>query len=256
MKKILALSVAVAALTAASGAFAADLPSRKSPPAFAAPLPVFTWTGFYAGLNAGAAFGNNRSGIVGINTGSGNNARFTGGGQIGYNYQIGQLVVGLEADINFLTNNRRNGGSVIVPTFPGTIGPTTLTSSNGGNSGNYFGTVRPRIGFAFDRALLYVTGGLAYGNYNRSQTIVATNGLGAAIATFGNGSNNNRVGYTLGGGVEYAITNNWTVKGEYLWIGSGSRNRTLTSPAFPTIAYNSGGNRGFSVVRAGVNYKF
>ena len=256
MKKILALGAAVAALSAVSGALAADLPSRKAPPAFAAPLPVFTWTGFYAGLNAGAAFGNNRGGFAGLNTGSGDNVRFTGGGQIGYNYQIGQLVVGLEADINFLTNNRRNGGSVIVPTFPGTIGPTTLTASNGGNSGNYFGTVRPRIGFAIDRALIYVTGGIAYGDFNKSQSLVATNGLGAAIATFSNGGNNNRIGYTLGGGVEYAITNNWTVKGEYLWVGSGSRNRTYTSPAFPAIAFNSGGDRGFSVVRAGVNYKF
>ena len=287
MKKILAAGVALAALSTVS-AFAADLPSRKSAeaPAFAPPL--FTWTGFYVGLNAGAAFGNSSNsnglspsgnflnpglfpaanvaplGLLGTG-GSNNNARFAGGGQIGYNYQVGQLVFGIEADLDFITRGSRgNGnGAVVLPVALGGIGATTAFSTRSGNNGgNYFGTVRPRIGFAIDRALIYVTGGLAYGDFTnrRSSTVAFRDATGAVLNTFSStGGGSNRLGYALGGGVEYAITNNWTVRGEYLYIGNSRKNNaTLVSPTAPGFVFNSGGgsNRGFSVVRAAVNYKF
>ena len=257
MKKILALGVTLASFAAVSGAMAADLPSRKAPPAYESQIPLFTWTGFYAGLNAGVAFGNNRGGIPAIGlAGNSSNTRFTGGGQIGYNYQIGQFVVGIEADLNYLSGRNRNGGAVVLPAALGGIPAGSTITASGSNNNNYFGTVRPRIGFAVDRALLYVTGGLAYGGFNGSNTLTVTNPAGVALGTFTNGGSNNRVGYAVGGGIEYAVTNNWTVRGEYLYIGSGSRNRTSTAAAFPAATFASGGNRGFSVVRAAVNYKF
>ena len=288
MSKILVLGATLASFAAVSGAMAADLPSRKAPADFIAPVPLFTWTGFYVGLNAGAAFGNSSNsnglrpngnflnpvlfpaadvaplGLLGTG-GSNNNARFAGGGQVGYNYQVGQFVFGIEADLDFITRGSRgNGnGSVVLPVALGGIGATTAFTTGSRNSGgNYFGTVRPRIGFAIDRALIYVTGGLAYGDFTnrRSSSVTFRDSTGVALNTYSStGGGGNRIGYALGGGVEYAITNNWTVRGEYLYIGNNRKNNaTLVSPAAPGFVFNSGGgsNRGFSVVRAAVNYKF
>ena len=133
MKKYLLASVAALGLVAAGAASAADLPSRKGP--IAAPVympPAFTWTGFYVGANAGYGWGNvNTNGFGQVSDLDG----FVGGGQIGYNYQMGQFVVGLEADLQAADlSSGDNLGLLNVKT-------------------DYFGTVRARVGVAFDRFL-------------------------------------------------------------------------------------------------------
>lgn len=223
MKKFLLSSVAALGIVAAGAASAADLPSRKGPVVAPVYVPAFTWTGFYVGANAGYAWGNVNASVTNFTrtVSIGDLDGFVGGGQVGYNYQMGQFVLGVEADIqgaDLSTGSNAFGDSV---------------------STEYFGTVRARVGLAFDRFLPYVTGGWAYGNV---KTVVG--GVGSTDKT-------HTGGYAIGAGLEYAFTNNWTAKVEYLYVDLGEKN------AF-TVNNVAGVKMGtdFSVVRAGVNYKF
>ncbi|WP_353184340.1 outer membrane protein [Bosea sp. (in: a-proteobacteria)] len=216
MKKYLLASVAALGLIAAGAASAADLPSRKGP--VAAPVyipPVFTWTGFYVGANAGYGWGNvNNSFGVSVGDLDG----FVGGGQIGYNYQIGQFVLGLEADIQ--------GADLSSGNNLGLVGVKT----------DYFGTVRARVGVAFDRFMPYITGGWAYGNVKTS------------IPSIGYSSDRSHTGgWALGGGLEYAVTNNLIAGVEYLYVDLGEKNILGAGTKVGTD---------FSVVRARLSYKF
>lgn len=218
MKKFLLSSVAALGIVAAGAASAADLPSRKGPVVAPVYVPAFTWTGFYVGANAGYAWGNVNAGSFATRTVNiGDLDGFTGGGQIGYNYQINQFVLGVETDIQGADLN--TGSNV--------FGDRVRTE--------YFGTVRARVGVAFDRFLPYITGGWAYGNVKTS------------IGGLGSTDKSHTGGYAIGAGLEYAFTNNWTAKVEYLYVDLGEKS-----------VFNSGVKVGtdFSVVRAGVNYKF
>jgi len=291
MKKLLTSFAAFTALTAAASA--ADLPRRAAPPVFV-PVPVFTWTGFYAGFNAGYAFDASSfdgttavvaSGASGIfrNPGlvGGNGAAifsdrssqegFTGGGQIGYNYQFtpgSGVVVGIEADAQYVDFGRNRGRNA---TFIGTPNPDlTFINPNGLSSLDFFGTVRGRIGYAFDRVLFYGTGGFAYGA-----------GGGRQFGLPNSSTDDFRTGYTAGGGVEYALpTDSFlnffkssavTLKVEGLYVnldrGTGGRGAFATdnqgrtvSVTSPGVVLVSGGQQvretEFAVVRAGLNYKF
>ncbi|UZF93135.1 outer membrane protein [Bosea sp. NBC_00550] len=228
----------------ASSAFAADLPPRAAP----APViyaPIFTWTGFYVGLNAGVGWADSGDVIVtgptpgssGILGGGGGDGAFVGGGQIGYNWQSGSIVYGLETDIQYVgTNSNVSWGGY------------SWWAGRGGGDGSYFGTVRARLGYAVDRTLFYVTGGLAYGGLN-------TNPL--------TGDATSNAGWTVGGGVEYAFTNNWTVKIEGLYVdtGEGRKSRAFVNApggVLPAGTYTatSDGSGGGGLLRVGVNYKF
>jgi outer membrane immunogenic protein len=149
MKKILLASVALFGF--AGAASAADLPVRAAPPApIIAAVPVFTWTGFYVGVNAGFGWNTNNESVFVPGVGlvdSGSDGGFVGGGQIGYNYQIGSFVLGAEADIQYadLGNNNRNDLLFVTPGF---------VAANNNNNNDWFGTVRARAGVAFDRALI------------------------------------------------------------------------------------------------------
>ena len=236
MKKLLLASVAVFGFAAA--AQAADLPSRYAPAPVIAAVPVFTWTGFYLGVNAGYGWNTNDNDTIvdpvfGVVSRGGEDGGFVGGGQIGYNYQIGQFVVGLETDIQYadLGGGRSTFGQ-----------PAFLGDSN---DGNWFGTVRARAGFAFDRALIYATGGFAYGDIGAGSSVV----VDANGNVFAGSSNNTNTGWTLGGGVEYAFTNNLTAKVEGLYVNLDTENDN-----FGAFANNT--ETEFGVVRAGLNYKF
>ena len=265
IRNFLVASASLAALATGS-AYAADLPSRVTAPApYIAPLPVFTWTGFYAGLNAGAGFGSSNNSTLNAsaniydatNYGSSdnNNVGFIGGGQIGYNWQAGAFVFGLETDLQYRNRGNR---SLAEGVGPGGTTPYYYGVSSGSNS-TWFGTTRGRLGFAVDRALFYATGGIAYGGHQNGVTAYYNDGHDN-IATYNSSSNGSGVGYTLGGGVEYAITPNWTIKGEYLWVDLGKKSSTLytSSTVNGAPAYIAGGNGAdrFSVARVGVNYKF
>jgi len=234
----LATAAVLASLTAGS-AIAADLPMRSAPPPpMLSPVPVYNWSGFYVGVNAGIGWANSGNVTVsdpklgaqsiGVDSRDG----FIGGGQLGYNIQYGAFVWGVETDIQYA-----NIGSSI------NWGPYGRLGVSSGGSGEYFGTLRGRVGYAIDRTLLYLTGGLAYGGLNSSP--------------FGGNATSN-VGYALGGGVEYAFTEHWTAKVEALYINlSSGGNRTIAvtngGVVYP-ISANSGNGGG--LVRVGLNYKF
>ena len=282
MRTTILLSLSAAALAAAP-AFAADLPVRSAPPAYAAPLPVFTWTGFYVGVNAGVAFRDQNNSIARsgnfltpgvlpagypagqasqlfIGGGGNNSSRFEGGAQIGYNFQYGALVYGVEADIDFIARGNRGsrsrGINAQLPVAPFPF--ATSLAASGGRSGNYIGTVRGRLGYAFDRFLPYITGGLAYGD-TRSGGTVSFRGPGVPSNAFtSSGGNSTRIGYALGAGVEYAFTNNITAKAEYLFTDLGhNRRRLYSSAAAPgyTFVSNNRSDRNHQI-RVGLNYKF
>lgn len=224
MKRILIASAALVALTV--GAVAADLPSRAQAPAapFAPVAPAFTWTGFYAGVNAGYAWGDF--------TGTGGRLvdeadGFVGGGQLGYNVQFGQFVVGLETDLQWMGFEAGRSAAGIAAGLP--VGSEA--------SLDYFGTVRARAGVALDRALIFATGGFAYG------------GSDVVVPGFGS-DDNTHVGWTVGAGAEYAFTNNLTFKGEYLYTDLDEE--TVRVPGLAPVQAGAE----FSTVRAGVNYKF
>lgn len=209
-------------IMSAGAAVAADLPSRKGP--VAAPVylpPAFTWTGFYIGANAGYGWGDVKtSSVVGFSDPDG----FVGGGQIGYNYQIGQVVFGVEADFQ---------GADLSSRVDNALGDFATTELN------WFGTVRGRIGYAFDRFLPYITGGFAYGNVN---TAFYFPRLGASY-----GKDDTQFGYAIGAGLEYAFTNNLTAKVEYLYLD-------FDRSSIPGLGVKVGTD--VSLVRAGLNYKF
>jgi outer membrane immunogenic protein len=243
----------VAALGIAGAASAADLPRKSPPQTFVQPLPIFTWTGFYAGVSGGYAFDSGKSQLTGtpgllatglVPTGKEKTLGdgFIIGGTLGYNYQVGQVVFGLEGDLSYVDLGKR--------VFGGTA-PLAVTQSQ---DMSYFGTVRGRIGYAFDRFLVYGTGGLAFGEAKASTTI-------AGLGSLWTGSKSDtKLGYTLGAGVEYAFTNNWSAKIEYLYYDLGKQNYTAPLIAGPgagagvfgtTRAENTG-----NIVRAGLNYRF
>ncbi len=248
MKKILLAGAALVALTVSASA--ADLTRRPvAPPAYIPP--VFTWTGFYAGLNAGYAF-NGDDGIKDANingfslsTGYFTAARksdkgsFTGGGQIGYNYQMGGVVLGLEADINYANTEKTYYAS------------NDFSSIAARSKTQWYGTVRPRLGFTpMDRVLLYVTGGLAYGQVKTSAVYVEN----ATGFNLGGSNSDTRVGWTIGAGAEYAVTNNITVRGEYAYVDLGDKSHNGFNAVGDYVNWKDPTN--FHVVRAGVNYKF
>lgn len=235
MKKLLLASVALVAF--ATAASAADLPQRQVAPAPYVPVvPAFTWTGFYAGLNGGYAFSNSDNVPWSLN-GVGQPAYklsrdgFTGGAQVGYNMQFNSLVAGLETDINYTDLSKRGFDA---------FGDTARSRMT------YFGTVRGRLGFVpMDRAMIYVTGGLAYGDTKLSAAVAGTTLAGSKTDT--------NVGWTLGGGVEYALTNNITTKIEYLYYDLGDTKLNLSN-GVNTASYKANNNG--SIIRAGLNYKF
>ena len=279
MTKLLTALAAFTALTAAASA--ADLPRRAAPPPVFTPVPVFTWTGAYFGINAGYAFdasdrnsgntfivpggagGYTVSGApVAVTFRNRSQDGFSGGAQVGYNYQFtpgSGVVVGIEADAQYLDFGRnRNNAFISGAVAPGYY----VTDPRGLSSLDYFGTVRGRLGYAFDRTLVYGTGGFAYGS-------------GSADRSFGGfaGNDSFRTGYAVGGGIEYALPTDsflnffrssavtLKVEGLYVNLDRGTRNQgvLLVNAANLAPVYTTGiGRRDdeFAVVRAGLNYKF
>ena len=229
----------------------------------AAPIPMapaaFSWTGFYIGANVGGAWTPNNGGgsdfgplfpgfIVlapqaAIPTvfpgqlaalgGSGRSSGVIGGGQAGYNWQVNQFVLGVEADA---VGTGLNGSSA---TATRTFGPPLILATVNQTVTVDFGHIdwmasfRGRAGFAVDRALFYVTGGAAVAGIGGSTTTVI-NGPGIAIpaGTFlaSNGGSSTRWGWTVGGGIEWAFSQNWSVAGEYRHTDFGNLGRSFNIP--------------------------
>jgi outer membrane immunogenic protein len=231
-----------------STAFAADLPTIKGPAPFMPPPPVFSWTGFYVGLNAGISAGNFNQTYYepyddGYYTAEGaHSGGFSGGGQIGFNYQFANnVVIGLEADFQGSTLK----GSYENDAYGYDYGE--YYNYNYGTKVDWWGTVRGRIGYAFGNILPYVTGGLAYGHVTNSYSYYDD-----GDSYSGTEGSSTRFGWTVGGGLEYALTHNLTVKVEYLYTDLGSFNYYYPDSEGAYLSTRTT----FSTVRAGLNWKF
>ncbi len=229
-KTFLAAAAAmICSLSGAMSAAAADLATeRRAYP----PLPLFTWTGFYAGINAGYAFGNADTILpAGIAPLSSSYDGFIGGAQIGYNWQLGAAVLGFEADMQFADVK----GTEII----------TVVNATATNTLEWFGTARGRVGYAFDRVLPYVTGGFAFGRNEYDFTLIPSGNPAKGTIT--------HTGWTIGGGVEFAVRDAWSVKAEYLHVDLGSQDgaRDILVTGEVTSFHPK-----FDLVRAGLNYRF
>ena len=235
MKNILLGTVAVISLTASSSVFAADLAARpytKAPP-FVAASPIYNWTGFYIGGHIGGDF-------VGTNVFNGNsNGRFIGGVQGGADYQFSpNWVIGVEANYSFKTNNSGNGYVFADPAGAG------LFTTNANNRG--IGSATGRLGYAVGPALFYVKGGYAFRNSN--DAAVTVGGVPVAFTY-----NRSKDGYTVGGGLEYLFTQNWSGKIEYQYYNFGNRQFVVG----PVALVGLGSFRSDEhTIKAGINYRF
>jgi outer membrane immunogenic protein len=292
VKTLFLAGFAVSAMIAP--AIAADMPVPAAP--------VVTWTGFYVGGNAGYALSTNSSvnsvglpnpctatGSVGcaglpgfipnnvyslasaqaatFSTPSGRNGGFIGGGQFGYNYQFGSnTVVGFEADLQAMTGSNHSFTSVTAtpaPTFPGFPVNQTATVST---KLDFIGTVRARAGYLWTpNFLVYITAGLAYGeaeiNTSITQSVVSP---GLTPYSAAGADSNLRFGGAIGAGLEWMIAQNWSVRGEYLYVGLGTANVNST---LVNVDHINGGNLSSTAVvtsarfneniaRGALNYHF
>jgi outer membrane immunogenic protein len=256
-------SVGVVALSGM--ALAADLPIRQVAPVFA---PQFSWAGAYVGGHIGAARqlarwddfnqgslvpgggpGSAAGCLGGCGSNLANDVGFIGGGQIGYNWQSGSFVYGIEADISGLDAKLDTDWSP-------NRGNLNLSTSH---SIDWLATIRGRAGLAVDRTLVYLTAGVAFaGVKNAANAVCQPPGLGRRCTSDDNFSLTNdetRVGWTVGGGIEHALTQNWTVRGEALYVDLGQSDRVLVTSR---DGYTFSGRFANEIViaRAGFNYKW
>jgi len=273
LQSFLAVSFAPVLLLASPHiAVAADLPMKASS------APVYNWTGCYIGANlGGAASGTDFTSSVGsgthfaadgsvdlvstAGTGSANDSSYIVGGQTGCNWQTGTLVLGFEGDFSYFhshpgfDNNTALTGNTLVDGSPFEVRQVLTT--------DYLATVRPRIGVAADRSLAYITAGAAFTHANYQQTYSdLPNGMGSTISLApGAGSvsvSKSLVGWVAGAGWEYAWSDHWTFKLEYLFASfpttSGFGAITDATPA--SNALHGSANLTIQTARAGVNFKF
>jgi outer membrane immunogenic protein len=232
-------------------ASAADLPVKVKAP----PVPVYyNWTGVYAGVNLGGSWGRQCAEIFdgGFPVASDcvHPNGVIGGGQIGYNWQFAPwfgwgnaVVLGLEGDFqgsNQKTDENFGFGRF---TFNGTTFPAVAGTFT--DRLEWFGTIRGRVGVAFDRVLPYVTGGWAFGHRT-----IDIDGFSTSTTMTD--------GWTAGGGVEWAFWQNWTAKFEYLYIDFGNKSPDLSAAtfSFPTVLSITNDHFRDHIGRVGVNYKF
>lgn len=268
------------------GACAADLAMATKAPV---PLPpAFSWTGFYIGGNAGYAWNsggslNDVGYLYGSDYGTVSNgwfdteknsksSSFTAGGQIGYNYQMGMFVIGAEADLNYADVSKQYSATSAYDLYPY---PDDRPDYNyhlreqldASNSVDWFGTIRARLGVTpVERLLVYATGGAAYGKvkgsggYSWHEYGFWWGGPGDhnfdRSGGFSGSDSSVRWGWTVGGGFEYAMTNNITVKAEYLYVDLGSNTYLIPESVGGDEFVSWSSSTKLNVARLGVNYKF
>jgi outer membrane immunogenic protein len=283
MRTRLGWAIASAMLLGSVGtAFAADMPMKAPPP----PVPVWNWTGFYIGGNVGGIWNDTRddvfptgcflspgpvNGCGGLAPGlSGvplnplrsdsvrlNGSGFTGGGQVGYNWQAGRFLGGIEADINYSGINDRS--SINRPVALPLVGNYIHSETD---KLLWFGTLRGRAGFTVAPSfLVYATGGLAFGEVKSASATAFT----STPDTYAGTLDETRAGWTVGGGGEWMFAPNWSVKAEYLFVDLGRSSYTqlctapgiCTAPPQPSPAsYQTDLHNRYNIARVGVNYHF
>lgn len=238
------------------GAFAADLAGRAIAPAYVSRPPAFTWTGFYVGANAGYAtrtgkdytfavqpgYFSSSPATVGTIQSERTGDGFLAGAQVGYNYQVGNFVIGAENDLQYLDLGKKKStysfaGSGAIPLGFNYNGPDKKTE--------YFATGRARIGYAFDNLLVFGSAGLAYGQ------LKSENCLGSKC-------DNGKIGFAVGAGVEYALSQKWSVKVEGLYVNLGKTATGVIGTDVVGRTYVDAHkiDNDIALVRAGLNYRF
>jgi outer membrane immunogenic protein len=220
---ILSMAAGALAFAMVSPGFAADMPRGYREPAYAAP--AAGWSGIYVGINGGYGWGQSDwSG--GATTGSNSPTGGLLGGTLGFNAQSGAFVFGAEGDIdaNWMRDSNSTG--------------TGLCSLPGcGIQTSWFATARGRVGYAFDRALVYFTAGAAFGD-------VQMQASGGSVST-------DKAGWTAGAGLEYAFLGPWSAKFEYLYADLGSATCGAAACGVDTpVSFKT------NIIRLGVNYRF
>jgi outer membrane immunogenic protein len=271
MSKSLLASFAVLAVLSISTADAAEKKKtapKKAKPVAAVSEPVaapktYSWTGAYIGAHAGWGFGSFKQFDDGVtqlqsiinsklnsslSLTKGSPDAFMGGLFAGYNYQIENIVTGVEADINFGQVKQ----TASIPFGLSGNGHTLTGSFYGSQSYEIGGSARVRIGYAFDKILPYITGGLAVGQ-NKFTLGGAAALDGTTIVSTGYSKTKTQYGYVLGGGLEYAVTNNLVGRIEYLYTDFGKTELGLASDS--TVGSFKSGTK-LQQVRAGLAYKF
>jgi outer membrane immunogenic protein len=241
MKRILLTTVSLGVLGLVSPALGADLPYAKAPTIAA---PVYDWTGVYVGVFGGGGYGNHN-----VNNANGQSGTFTdftanysstggvAGGEIGYDWQSGNYLVGVAGDVFWSGIKGNDSNQFFAGNF---LGVTGVDADNL----RWGGTLRARGGIAFDRWLLFFTGGYAFGDIQHTNTDATTN-LVDKFTVHANG-------LTAGAGFEYAITNNVIGKFEYRYYNFNGYNRP--NPPNGAIPYTTEST--YSVVTIGLDFKF
>ena len=255
-------------------ASAADLPMKAAP----MPVAVYNWTGFYIGGNVGGAWNDTRDDVfptgcflTTVACGGGaavnplrsdsvrlNGSGFVAGAQAGYNWQRERWVFGLEGDINY--NGIRDGSAISRPVLAPLVGTFIHSESD---RMDWFGTFRGRVGItATPNFLIYATGGLAVGQVRSA----SATGFSATADTYAGSFSDTRVGWTVGGGGEWMIAPQWSVKAEYLYVDLGKASYTqacatpglCTAPplAAPGATYETDLRIHEHIARVGLNYHF
>ena len=268
MKRFLLSALLVAS---AVPALAADLPVKARP--MPAPIPVWTWDGFYIGINGGYSWGkagreltffNPATGIVlipPIGSSTTTDSNLNGGlfgGQIGYNWQSGSWVFGFETDAQW--TNQKGTASALCGVIA-TVATACLPGVSLGTSVavtqqlDWFGTFRGRAGvLVTPGVLLYGTGGAAYGSLTTDITVTTITPLGLPFAATRSGSNS-KFGWTLGGGIEAMFGSNWSGKLEYLYMDLGTVTST-SGTGIGLVGANLSTRVTDNIFRAGINYHF
>jgi outer membrane immunogenic protein len=212
----------------ATPSISADLPSNQ-PPSVA---PAFNWSGLYAGINAGYGYGSTGWANEWFQTGNFPTNGFVAGGTLGYNFKTGLWVWGLEGDFDYSTMRGASCSALCAPLCL----PTQFCETKN----PWFATARARIGYAVDRFLPFITGGAAFGEITMTPAADKTD-----TAT--------KVGFVIGGGLEYAFMDRWSAKVEYLYADLGQAKCSIATCGIGTpvdVKFNT------NLVRVGVNYHF
>jgi outer membrane immunogenic protein len=231
-----AAAVAVSLSFYAAGA--ADLPPAPRPVPIPATPPAYlpttyNWSGFYIGGHLGGGFSNSAwsDPFTGANN-TFNSMGFLGGGQLGFNTQFNMLVLGLEGDFTWTGVGLKSHGT-------DSIGDSLNTTTN------WTSTVTGRIGAAFDSLLIYGKGGLALAQDQSSLTDLGGNTSSTTLL---------RTGWTVGGGLEYALSSHWSAKVEYDYLGFGSQNLNFATPLLGSVSPSATLN--VQEIKAGLNFHF
>jgi outer membrane immunogenic protein len=250
MKRIILATCGLAALAAAAPAYAADLPARMPTKAPVVMESIYNWTGLYIGAHVGYGWADkdwnqtfSSFGLAPDRTTSPNKPNsFLGGGQIGFNWQTGQMVFGIEGDASW-TDASDCGRPHAV-----------FISYHGCDQVNWYATATARLGLASGPALFYVKGGAAFAGEEHNITFTTPAGVTSVVTDT---PDDTRFGWTVGGGVEYAFAPNWSAKIEYNFMDFGKQSYSFTYAASPAgLVERWDINQQVHVAKFGINYRF